>query len=260
VVVRRPQQQPQPPQRRVVIVRRSRKPPSFWRRIWGQLDWKYKLATVAFPIIAMLFWLSIPRGETVETFVLGPGEAAPAESNEERPVADVPDRATSGTLSNGAKWRLIQPVIDNYIAFKQHFPGATYSGDIGDPEHQNDNFPQDHTPYSAEVYYGQNMKRGWIYAQDLGAGDGFGLPRFVRWLLDELRKGKYEEVKYVISRHQDNLQHGDKYYGTFIFAPDRTERRQNATFHEKHVHISFRPGYEEKHSTIVADYVKWLDR
>jgi hypothetical protein len=179
------------------------------------------------------------------------------------PIArNAANRATSGVVMfrcanprssscRQVSWRLIQPVIDNRLALGKHFPDERYMGDVGDDDHQNARVPQDHTPGA------RGNKPGWIYAQDLGDGGGFDLPRFNRWLLDNLRKGKYREVKYVICRlPQMRSVAGGRYYGLFRRAGGW--RKEGATGHETHLHISYMPGYERAHSTIIADYAAWV--
>ena len=151
-------------------------------------------------------------------------------------------------------YRLAKPVTDNKAALKSRFPEATYLGDIGDPAHMSK--AGDHTPYSADKIFGRPMRRGIVYAQDLGKGGELVIPDFARYILDSLRAGRYPEIKYVISRHEGNRGSG-QYFGMF----DRrySWRCQKSSGHESHVHISYMPGAEDKPSTLVADYRDVLD-
>jgi hypothetical protein len=147
-------------------------------------------------------------------------------------------------------YRLVQPVVDNRLALAKHFPDMRYKGDIGDDAHQNASPPQDHTPGA------RGNKSGWVYAQDLGDGGGFDLPQFNRWLLDNLRKGKYREVKYVICRlPQMRTVAGGRYYG--FFSRRNGWRREASSGHENHCHISYMPGYERRSSKLIAEYAAW---
>lgn len=149
-------------------------------------------------------------------------------------------------------YQLTQPVVDNKAAFKLRYPGAAYDGDVGDLAHMTGT--GDHTPHAGDVIFGQAMKPGWIYAQDLG-NSAFDLASFARWFLLRLRGGLYPEVKYVITRHPANKGvAGGVYYGLF----DRRYnwRTQLSSGHDKHIHVSYMPGYEATHSRIIEDY--WL--
>lgn len=248
--------------RRVVrVVKRQRKVGIF-ERLWRRIKWKYKLPVILLASISIFAYLATPQGTTNETFVLGPGEAAPAQtdqSDQDQSSSESSEvKIYTGTTS-GIPWTLAYPASDNKVAFYKYFADGQYCGDIGDASHQNVSFPQDHTPRSAEVYNGQSMKRGWIYAQDFCAGGSFNLPLFVRWILDVKRKdpSMYPEIKYLISRNAANEACGKTYFGFFGFKPDGSINWQANSGHTGHVHISYKPGYEESRSTMMADYAKW---
>jgi hypothetical protein len=148
-------------------------------------------------------------------------------------------------------YQLARPVKDNKTALKAKFPGAVYKGDIGDPSHLSK--AGDHTPYSADRIFGQPMRRGFVYAQDLGGGGSLVIAEFARWLLDAVRGNEYPEIKYVITRHPVNRNRdGGRYYGLF----DRrySWRTQFSSGHDSHIHISYMPGFENRDSTLIADY------
>ncbi|MGD8373882.1 MAG: hypothetical protein PVI21_03415 [Candidatus Woesebacteria bacterium] len=261
-----PQQRALPPGKtttRVVrVVKRQRKVGIF-ERLWRRIQWKYKLPIIALASISFFTYLATPEGATNETFVLGPGEAAPAQTNQDETAEGSNPTAGEAKIytgvTTGISWTLAYPASDNKQAFRYYFANGKYCGDIGDASHQNASFPQDHTPRSAEVYNGKAMKRGWIYAQDFCAGGSFDLPLFVRWILDEKRKdpGKYPEIKYIISRNAANQACGKKYFGFFGFNPDGSIRWQANSGHTGHVHISYKPDYEKARSTVMFDFAKW---
>jgi hypothetical protein len=154
------------------------------------------------------------------------------------------------------RYRLAQPVADNKTALRSKFPNAPYKGDIGDPAHLSR--AGDHTPYSADRIFGLRHQRGVVYAQDVGNGGKLHIVDFTRYVLDQLRAGRYPEVKYIISRHPGNKgAGGGKYYGLF----DRrySWRPQKSSGHDSHVHISYMPGFEDRHSNLVDDYRDVLD-
>lgn len=254
------------------VIRKKRKI-GFLERLWRRIEWKYKLLVLAAAMLTLFTYLANPQGQTTETFVLGPGETAPAETGQtgaQQPAqtgAGLPALKVETGTTGGIPWTMAYPVSYNKAKFKAAFPGVAYCGDIGDASHQNVSFPQDHTPKSAEVYNGTPMKRGWIYAQDFCGGatysgpmvDSFNLPLFVRWLLDEKRKdkNKYPEIKYIISRNAANSACGKKYFGFFGFEPDGSIEWDTNSDHTGHVHISYKPGFEQAQSYIMTDYAKW---
>jgi hypothetical protein len=150
------------------------------------------------------------------------------------------------------RYTLVQPVKDNKAYLGNLFPKTPYLGDVGDTSHLSGG-SGDHTPWSSDKINGVAMKRGWIYAQDLGNSAAFDLRRFSAWLLTSCAAGKYREVKYVICRVPGSgLFHGAPVYGLY----DRrySWRRQTSSGHDHHIHISYMPGFENARSTIVADY------
>jgi hypothetical protein len=155
------------------------------------------------------------------------------------------------TSAHPGPWRLAKPILDNKAAFKRLYPGAAYLGDVGDPAHMKGS--GDHTWWSTGSVFGVNPLYGVVYAQDLGGGGGFDLVKFSRWLLDNVRAGRYPEVKYVITRLPGNLGYkGGVYFGLF----DRrySWRTQASSGHTTHIHISYMPGAHNATSTIVADF------
>lgn len=162
-------------------------------------------------------------------------------------------------------WALIKPIKHNSAAFSKHFPKAGLNGNIGDRRHQNDPNTGDHTSTNKFCFGGACNLHGWIYAQDFGngkKGSGFDCNRFTRWLLDELRAhpDRYNEVKYIISTIPENKKVDDgRYYGLFHRRDGWRPTEKHRTDHADHVHISFMPGYEQSKSTIMADYVAYLD-
>lgn len=192
----------------------------------------------------------------------------PANMIVEDSAREAAKRRTTGTVMFQCKnlqsaecwqmpWQLVQPVVDNRLALARYFPDMRYMGDLGNKAHQDDDPPQDHTPGGESCADNVCNKQGWIYAQDMGDGGGFDMPRFARWLLDSVRAGKYPEVKYIITTYPGNKGvDGGKYYGLF----DRRYgwKQQSASDHDGHVHISYMPGYELAHSNIVADYANWV--
>jgi hypothetical protein len=153
-------------------------------------------------------------------------------------------------------WELVKPISDNRAAFARAFPKAQLNGHLGDVRHQNAGTPQDHTSFGDSCYGNVCNALGWVYAQDFGngkaTGTGFDLNHFVHWLLDQLRTGKYEEVKYVISTMPSNK--GTQYWGIF-FAQNGWKAELRDADHTDHVHLSFKPGFERAKSTIIADYL-----
>jgi hypothetical protein len=152
-------------------------------------------------------------------------------------------------------YRLARPIVENRAALRARFPEAKYLGDIGDRSHLRGS--GDHPPYSSDVIFGIPMPRGVVMAHDLGGGGRLRVPDFARWLLDRLRAGAYPEVKYVISRHPENRGvEGGRYYGLF----DRrfSWRCQHSSGHTDYVHTSYMPRYEDRDSSIVADYHDYL--
>jgi hypothetical protein len=159
-------------------------------------------------------------------------------------------------------WALIKPIKQNGGVFAKHFPESRLNGDIGDWHHQNAPSPGDHTSADNFCFRSACNKMGWVYAQDFGKGGGFDCNRFVRWLLDELRAhpDKYKEVKYIISTIPGNRSADDgRYYGVFHRRDNWRPTGKDKTDHADHVHISYMPGSERSESTIMADYVKFLN-
>jgi hypothetical protein len=146
-------------------------------------------------------------------------------------------------------WHLIKPVADNHDAFNKHWPKVELNDHRGDYRHQNAQTPEDHTPAADGNVF------GWIYAQDFGKGPDFDLNRFVRWLIDQVRAGKYnDQVKYIITTIPANRNaDGGKYYG-IIKAKNGWKATAHDPDHEDHVHISYKVGCERCGSTIVEDY------
>lgn len=148
-------------------------------------------------------------------------------------------------------YKLARPVADNKAALKGRFPGARYLGDVGDPAHLRR--AGDHTPYSADRIFGMPMRRGIVYAQDIGGGGSLVIAEFARFVLDGVRSGEFPEIKYVISRHEANRHRdGGRYFGLF----DRrySWRIQKSAGHDSHVHISYMPGFEARPSELIASY------
>jgi hypothetical protein len=155
-------------------------------------------------------------------------------------------------------WQLAQPVVDNHAAFKAAFPKAALNDHLGNAPHQNVSEPLDHTSIGASCVKRVCNVQGWVYAQDFGNGDevgtGFDLNHFGRWLVDQLRAGRYNDhVKYVITRIPGNR--GTAYYGIMDVRHD-WRAQSGVDGHENHVHISYKPGAERMQSTIIADYVR----
>lgn len=231
-----------------------------------------------------------PPGQIVESFVVNESAAAgagqapksgpgkPDNQTAAGPASTVANRPKSGTVMFGppgsaklVKWRHVQPILDNRADFAKYFPNGEYDGDLGDRAHQQADPPQDHTPRSGSAYDGHPAKRDWIYAQDFGTAknDGFNLPLFASWLLDEVRAGKYPEVKYIVTRSKANQgRDGGKYYGLFMREsgwkriPAAADNDPNDS-HRTHIHISYMMttgsiDMEHIHSSIIADYAAWL--
>ncbi len=233
-----------------------KRPRPFRKRI------KTFLIVIGIGVAALAVWTGMPGHGKVVAESIGDedGPAAPTlVANQINPTR------ISGTLDNGLHWTLVQPIIDNRIAFKRYFPDGKYKGDVGDPRHQNAHPPQDHTPRSVDSYKGTPPTKGWIYAQDFGEGGGFDHAPFACWLLGRLRHGYYPEVKYVITQAPAN-RNNPSCYGNFRRVTGWRHENRPKVDHDDHIHISYMmtcPGFfdmEHHHSTIIADYAAFLGR
>jgi hypothetical protein len=140
-------------------------------------------------------------------------------------------------------YKLAKPVQNNKDQFKKYFPKAPFLGDIGDAPHLKGS--GDHTPWASDVINGKRHQRGTVYAMDLGNGSGFDSVKFSQWLLQQVKAGKYPEVKYFLS----NYKLWDRRYSW---------RQQKGSDGPGHVHLSFMPGQENTSSQIMADYYRYL--
>jgi hypothetical protein len=141
------------------------------------------------------------------------------------------------------QFTLIRPVIDNRNAFKELFaPGAVYLGDIGDATHLAGS--GDHTPWASDVIFGRRHLRGFVYAQDLGFGGRFDSDDVLPWLDFHLAAGRYREVKYRIGR--------------LVLKDRRYNWRKQRGVDDKHLHLSYMPGFEHAASTLIRDLDAWM--
>lgn len=144
-------------------------------------------------------------------------------------------------------YTLIQPIKDLKVQWRTLFSQGAYLGDIGDARHLRGS--GDHTPWASDVIFGRRHKRGYVYAVDLGhdrVGPVLFNPwKYFLWLEQQLKKGSYPEIKYLIT----NYVLIDRRYGW---------RRQRGGDGPDHIHISFMPGSESAHSTIIRDYHRFL--
>ena len=141
-------------------------------------------------------------------------------------------------------YKLARPVQNNKDQFAKYFPKAPFLGTIGDARHLKGT--GDHTPWSSDVINGKRHQRGTVYAIDLGNGGGFDSVKFSQWLLQQVKAGKYPEMKYFIN----NYKMWDRRYNW---------RQQKGSDGPGHIHMSFMPGHENTASQILADYYHHLN-
>lgn len=139
-------------------------------------------------------------------------------------------------------WKPVGPVVAEFT-FVVGAAGYKLLGVVGDADHWKVRNGGDHTTRSTHstVVGGKTVhpKSGFVYAIDSRVPEP---ARFERWLLKQLRAGKYPNMKYfnILNRHWN-----------------RKSRWASAVFSDDdHLHLSFVPGAERANSTILRDYEK----
>jgi hypothetical protein len=145
------------------------------------------------------------------------------------------------------QFTLIRPILDNKRAFKDLFIPAGTSlvsvyGDIGDAAHLKGS--GDHTPWASDVIFGLRHLPGFVYAQDLHFQGRFNSDDVLPWLNFQLGRGKYPEVKYRIGR--------------LVLRDRRYNWRKQKGRDDKHLHLSYMPGFERSPSTLIRDLDAWM--
>lgn|GEM_PF-2049437 len=143
------------------------------------------------------------------------------------------------------RWRPAGPIVDEYN-FATSTSGYRCLGVIGDPNH----WPfqaGDHTPRSTHTTIatpgGPTIwpKNGWVYAGDFRVVDP---DRFERWLLRELRAGRWAEtVKYFNINNRHWNRKAIKAGKMFAYASNSGD---------DHFHLSTMPGREHSRGGILA--------
>lgn len=118
-------------------------------------------------------------------------------------------------INNGRHWQLAKPIADMVTIARRH--GIAILGTIGNDEHLEANFPEDHTPFS---YTAEPVPaNGWVCACDLANEKGLG-----EAILRDARAGKLPWLKYI---NFGNMQYG--YWDRF---------RNGEWNSDEHVHLS----------------------
>jgi hypothetical protein len=115
----------------------------------------------------------------------------------------------------------------------------TLSGVLGNREHWMKAKAGDHTSRSTHSIFGVAPKSGWIYGIDVSMRDATA-SRLERHLLNNLRAGRYKEVKYfnILNRHWHR----------------RNGFKSALSSGDHHLHVSIMPGHEQGHSTLLSDF------
>lgn len=146
-------------------------------------------------------------------------------------------------------WRPVGPVVDEYV-WLTHSGTDEYVclGVVGNADHWNTPNGEDHTSRATGWTYnnaGQVVRplAGWVYAFDARVPE---MSRFEQWMLGRLRAGFYTHlIKYfnINNRHWNRK---NKSNGVmFGYATNSGD---------SHLHMSFMPGAEYAHSTVLSDY------
>ncbi|MEU3455630.1 peptidoglycan-binding protein [Micromonospora sp. NPDC006766] len=141
-------------------------------------------------------------------------------------------------------WRPVGPVVDEwqfYVALADD--AYVCLGVVGNAAHWALKNAGDHTSRSSHstVIDGKTVspKPGWVYAIDGRVPEPV---KFEKWLLGEVKAGRYPHLKYfnISNRHYNQMAGWKPVYSS-----------------DDHLHMSFDPGCEYADSSILADYERW---
>lgn len=138
-------------------------------------------------------------------------------------------------------WRPVGPVVDAWIVVDQ-LAELILSGVLGNYDHWNKPDAGDHTSRSTHCVTVSGIRvcprTGYVYAIDISADEAI-LRAIVAWILAEVRAGRLGELKYfnALGQHWH-----------------RNNNWQPVPSADRHLHLSFMPGWELRRSTLLSDF------